>query len=52
MSLSGEVLFYGGIVVAAAALVLAIVFFCVFKIKSARLNAKLNQEYGEKRKRG
>lgn len=46
-----NLLYIGGIAVAAASLLGAGVFFAVWKIRAAALKAQLNAEYGE-RKRG
>lgn len=48
--LTNEVLLYGGIGISGCSLLLAIIHFCVSKIKTVRLNAQLNSEYGEKNK--
>lgn len=45
--LTNEMLLYGGIAVAAAAVIGLIVFICVMKVKKIRLNTQLNAEYGE-----
>ena len=50
--LSDELLFYGGIAVAACACVGAVIAACGAKIKIMRLNARLDEEYGPKVKRG
>lgn len=49
--LTNEVLFYGGLGITGSTLLLAIILFCVFKVKSVRLNAQLDSEYGEKKKK-
>lgn len=41
-----EMMFYGGIAVAAAALIVGIVCILVFKIKKIRLDAQFDVEYG------
>jgi hypothetical protein len=46
----GELLFYGGLIVAAGALLVAIVLLCVYKVKSTRLKAQFDREYGSKAK--
>lgn len=46
--LTNEMLFYGGIVVAATSLVMALLYFCFTQIKKLRLDARLNTEYGER----
>lgn len=45
-----EILFYGGIVVAAGSFFIAVVYFLISQIRGVRLNAKLDIEYGEKEK--
>ncbi len=50
MPLHSELLFYGGIAILSLSLIAAIVFICCYKIRSRRLNSKLNEEYGEKKK--
>lgn len=47
--LTNEVLFYGGLGITGGSLLLAIISFCIFKIKSVRLNAQLDSEYGNKK---
>lgn len=49
--LTNEMLFYGGMIVAAGAAVLGVVVFCVFQVQKVRLNVRLDQEYGEKESR-
>lgn len=46
-----EVLFYGGIAMAVIALILALIFFITYKVKSAKLIRQLDKEYGENRKK-
>lgn len=46
--LTDEMLFYGGIAVAAGSLVVMALYFCVTQIKKVRLDIRLNAEYGEK----
>lgn len=46
--LTNEVLFYGGIVIAAGSLAAALFYFFITQIKKVRLEAKLDMEYGEK----
>lgn len=48
--LTNEILFYGGLAVAVCSLVLAVIYFSVSQIKKARLNTRLDAEYGEKDK--
>ncbi len=49
--LSNELLFYGGIAVCGAALLFAVICLCVSKIRSVKLNTRLEAEYGEKNKK-
>lgn len=44
-----EVLFYGGIAVMSAAVVLALLCVIVFTLSGRRIRRKLEQEYGEVR---
>ena len=44
-----ELLFYGGILCAAGAVLAEILCFCVFLIKKRRLKRPMGQEYGERR---
>lgn len=48
--ITNEMLFYGGILLAGISALLAIIFFCISKVKSAKLNAQLDKEYGERSK--
>lgn len=45
--LTNEILFYGGGVLAGSSVLLAIIFFFISKVKSIKLNAQLDKEYGE-----
>jgi len=45
-----ELIFYGGIVVMAAACVLAVVCAIIFTITGKRLKERLEQEYGKPRR--
>lgn len=47
---TGELLFYGGLIVTVVSLLAAILFFCIYKVKSARLRGQLDIEYGGKKK--
>ena len=49
--LTNEVLFYSGLGITGGSLLLGIIYFCVSKVKSVRLNAQLDSEYGEKKKK-
>lgn len=44
--MTDELLFYGGICLAAAALILLIAYACVSRIMKKRLEERLNEEYG------
>lgn len=46
ININDEILFYGGLCVAVAALLAAIIFFCVSRAKTARLKKTLEEEYG------
>jgi len=46
--LTDEILFYGGIAIAAISLIAAIFYFSLSQIRRIRLNARLDAEYGEK----
>lgn len=48
--ISNEMMFYGGLILAGSSVLLAIIFFCLSKVKSVKLNAQLDKEYGEKGK--
>lgn len=47
--MTNEVLFYGGIGITSGSLLFGIIYLCVSKVKSVRLNAQLDSEYGEKK---
>ncbi len=42
-----DILFYGGLVLAAAALILGVIYIIVCKRRMAKLRAKMDLEYGE-----
>lgn len=46
--ITNEAMFYGGLILAGSSALLTIIFFCISKVKSVKLNAQLNREYGEK----
>ena len=48
--MTSEFLFYGGIIIPGCALVAAILYFCISKVKSIKLKMILNTEYGEEDK--
>ncbi len=43
---SDEILFYGGLIMAGVVLVILVVCLCVSHVRLARLNARLDAEYG------
>lgn len=43
-----EALFYGGMILLGCDLLAGAIYFCIAKIKSVKLKAKLDKEYGEK----
>lgn len=45
-----EMLFYGGIICAAAAAVGEFLCLCIFKMKKNRLETQLDKEYGDDKK--
>lgn len=47
--LTNESLFYSGMIVTICSLLIAIVLFCVSKIKSIKLKTQLEIEYGEEK---
>lgn len=48
--LTDEALYLGGMIAASAALISAVVCFCIFQIKKVRLNSRLDEEYGKQKK--
>lgn len=46
--LTDEILFYGGMAVAAGSLVMAMLCFCISEINKLRLNIRLDAEYGKR----
>lgn len=50
--LSDEILFYGGLIMAGVVLGILVVYLCVSHAWRARLNARLDAEYGEREKAG
>ena len=44
--LSDEILFYGGLIMAGVVLVILVVCLCASHVRLARLNARLDAEYG------
>lgn len=49
--ITNEMMFYGGIVIAAAALAAGIVCLLTLKMKKIKLDAQLDEEYGEEASR-
>lgn len=47
-SISNEMIFYIGIIIAAVSLFAIIIHIAVYKIKKLKLKATLDSEYGEK----
>ena len=45
--LTNDIIFYGGIIISAIALLLALIFIFVFTIKKMNLSARLDTEYGK-----
>lgn len=45
-----EILFYGGIIVFVCSGILAVLSFGILKLKSVRLHAKFDEEYGKEKK--
>ena len=50
-SMSNEMMFYGGIIIAGFSLFAVIIYMFISQINFIKLNSKLNLEYGEKNKR-
>lgn len=46
--ITNEMMFYGGVILVGGSALLTIIFFCISKVKSVKLDAQLNREYGEK----
>lgn len=49
--ITNELLFYGGIAAAGCSLFAMVFCLCIFQIKKVRLNARLDAEYGERKKK-
>ena len=49
--ITDELLFYGGMAIAACSLLALLLCVCIFQIKKVRLNARLDAEYGEQKKK-
>ncbi len=50
-NIPNEIIFYGGIVIAAVAVLAMTAAFLVFTVKKSRLKEKLDNEYGKKEKK-
>lgn len=48
--LTNEYVFYGGILLSGCSLLAIILHLCISQMKKIRLNGKLEQEYGKKKK--
>lgn len=46
-----ELLFYGGLTAMAATVLLGIMAFVIFKLRTTKLNRLLDKEYGEREKK-
>lgn len=46
--LTSDTVFYTGIIISAAALLLAVINFIIFTIKRTNLNARMDAEYGKR----
>ena len=49
--ISDELLFYGGMAVAGCSLLAMILCLCMSQVRKVRLNARLDAEYGERKKK-
>ena len=47
----GELMFYGGIAVTAVSLAVLLIFLCVIQAIKMRLDLKLDEEYGKRKKK-
>ena len=47
----GELMFYGGIAVSAVSLAVLLIFLCVIQVIKMRLDLKLDEEYGKRKKK-
>lgn len=48
--MTNELLFYGGMAAAGGSLLALILFLCISQVKKVRLNARLDAEYGPRKK--
>lgn len=49
--LTDEILFYGGLIMGGIVLAALVVYLCVSRVGLAKLNARLDAEYGEREKK-
>lgn len=49
--MTDEILFYGGAAFALVSLITAVIYFSISQIRKVRLNAQLDKEYGEEKKK-
>lgn len=49
--ITDELLFYGGMAAAGFSMLAMILYLCISQIKKVRLNARLDAEYGERKKK-
>ena len=47
----GELMFYGGISLTAVSLAVLLIFLCVIQVIKMRLDLKLDEEYGKRKKK-
>lgn len=47
----GELMFYGGIAITAVSLAVLLIFLCVIQVIKMRLDLKLDEEYGKRKKK-
>lgn len=50
MKITNEMMFYGGIVLAAVSALTMIIYLLIARMRKLRLNAQLDQEYGTSEK--
>lgn len=48
--LTDELLFYGGMAAAVSTAIISLLYFCVWKVRKAHLDARLDEEYGKRKK--
>lgn len=44
---ANHIMLFGGIVLTVAAVIAAVVFFFIFKMKREKINSQMDKEYGE-----